>query len=49
MVLVDFIVHSCVKSIVKALYYFEDVTFTVVHRKVSIFEKDPLCCRSFFV
>lgn len=47
--IIDVIVHSCVKSIVKALYYFEDVIFTNLHSKIIFFKKDLLCCHSFFI
>lgn len=48
-VIIDFIVHSCVKNIVKALYYFEGVTFVNVHRKIIFLMKILLCCHSFFI
>ena len=48
-VIIGFIVHSFVKGIVKALFYFEDVTFTNIHRIISFFNKDLLCCHSFFI
>lgn len=47
--IIDFTVHSCAKTIVKAFYYFKDVTFTIIHRKTHFFKTDPLCCRSFLI